>query len=171
MKRGGYTCPELQIRTIRGTATGPPFASWQQQQEFASEVAGQVEGLLFVAHKVQLQRLLETVHMFVFGCHATTNGLLGGCLHYEFSERVVTAAVGSNSSITSQRAYLASVLTRPCGMQCTLGIGHLIKLVGSASFDAPTQQLRFKAKMQQDFLGYSEGKSGCSAVAVSQSGM
>lgn len=140
----------------------PAFASDQQQNDFAQLLSEQVEGLLFVAHRLQLGKLLELLHAFVFRGFTLDGAVLESYLHLVFTDRVMAAAVGSSSSSAAKNAYLSSVLSQACSCVSGtggefLGVRELLEVIGNPSYHESDRCLTFRARLLQPLLDLGSG--------------
>jgi hypothetical protein len=133
----------------------------QQREQFVQAAAAQVEGLLFMAHKLHLQPLLAHLHTFLFNSlapvHDNGYALLDGVTNLIFTERVYDAALGSGT--LSKEQYLSTVLGRPCGLVHGLAHACLLKPVGdSVQMDNASKVIRFTAELQAPLMGCRAGQ-------------
>jgi hypothetical protein len=126
------------------------FESAEEVQEFCQKLSAQIEALLYIGHKLQLQRLLQLMHIFIFKCFTLPNGILQSKLHMVFSDRVLSAALGTSSSNLVRNAYISSVLAPPCD---TFGGRQLLQPLGAPKLVG--KDLQFKALVKDpSFFGY-----------------
>lgn len=116
------------------------------------QLSGHIEGLLYMGHQLQLQKLLERLHMVIFKCSTLAGSVLRGKLHLVFSDRVLAAALGPGSSSTVVRnAYISSVPAQPCGLEDCVGVRQLLRPVGSMRLDED-DILHFTARVKGSAL-------------------
>jgi hypothetical protein len=144
---------------------GMPAASLQEQQRLSTDVEGQLEQLLFLAHSMQLQPLIHRLHRFLStnAANAAGTAILYGVLGQVFTPRVITAALGPAAAAAdgaaaaeTRKRWISSVLTQPVGFVAGTGWSQqLLKPVGLPSkLQAPW---KFMAELQQDWLGSKKG--------------
>jgi hypothetical protein len=144
---------------------GMPAPSSQEQRQLSTDVAQQLEALLYYAHSMQLRQLVQKLHAFISSNASNTAGtaLLHGVLGVVFSDRVVTAALGpvaaaaGSSPADTRRAWISSVLTQPCGV--APGMLSPQQLLGPLKLPSKLQgPLQFQAELMQDCWGSSRGE-------------
>jgi hypothetical protein len=146
------TCPTYVA--ARNVSQPCSEAEWEV---FVKDVALQAEALMYIGHKLKLQPLIQTMHVFlqkhcVFS--STTDGLLLGRLGLVLSDRVVDAAMGS-TTMTKQE-WVHSILTKPGGFSGTYGSSPFLEPdLSSVKFKNLT--LYFAATLSKDFAGSREG--------------
>jgi hypothetical protein len=130
----------------------PAAASAEERQAFKQQVAAQTEQLLWLAHKLQLQPLLQHLIRFVQTLSHFTRSVLRDVLNEVFTPRVVEAA---------------GVAGLPGGKQMLMNevLGEVFTLKGSSITGLTEEQrqpLKFEAVLPKTLLGIPGG----SQVAV-----
>jgi hypothetical protein len=129
-------------------------ASMEERSAFMSQLAAQVEQLLFIAYKLQLEQLLGKVNKFlassmVFG---DFNPLLWGLRDTIFSKRVMDAAAVSPEG---KSALIHDTVRVMCGFSQQWDLKQLLEPVDLPQ-DAK-QPLKFKAVLKEAAFGLPAG--------------
>jgi hypothetical protein len=129
------------------TEDAPAATSAEEQQAFTQQVAAQTEQLLWLAHKLQLQPLLQHVHRFVQALSHFPESVLRGVLDAVFTARVVEAA---------------GVAGLPGGKQMLVNeaLGEVLTFKDSRITGLTEQQqqpLKFEAVLPRPLLGIPSG--------------
>jgi hypothetical protein len=125
----------------------PAAASAEEQQAFKQQVAAQTEQLLWLAHKLQLQPLLQHLGRFVHALSQFYTSLLCDVLNDVFTRRVVEAA---------------GVAGLPGGKQMLMNelLGEVFRLTDSSITGLAEEQrqpLRFEAALPSTLSGFPRG--------------
>jgi hypothetical protein len=137
-----------------GACTVGEAASLEERSAFMSQLAAQVEGLLYMAYKLQLDQLLLKVTKFIqssmiFGLGSP---LLWDFKDTIFSKRVMDAAAGSPEGRTALLDHFTKV---PCSFEERGSMKQLLKPVDLPA-DAK-QPLKFAAVLMEGLLGVPAG--------------
>lgn len=129
----------------------------QQVVQLQQQAAAQLESLLYIGFKLDLQQLLQRVVFFV-----RNNALLGSSLLENldssselssmFSPRVLAAAGSSTARLLLLKDCTQHPLKQGFGIGTTFGTP-----VFAADEDALNDQVMFKAALLHDFLDFAKG--------------
>lgn len=153
-----------RMQLICATATkrwqvGIPLESQQEQQQLSTEVAQQLEALLYQAYTMKLYSLTQRIHSFIASSagNSTGSSILYGVLGLIFTDCVLQAAVGPAASEATQKSFISSVITQPCGfVPGTCWSSQLLKPLRLP--EELQEPLCFQAELLQDWLGSSAGE-------------
>lgn len=156
-----YFFDSMQLMCATATTVcevGMPAARLQEQQQLSALVAEQLEALLYQAHAMRLQPLIQRLHCFIASNTDIADGLsvLHGVLGLVFTERVMAAALGPAAAPEPCKAWISSVLTQRCGLvPDTYWSQQLLK-----PFKLPQRlqdPVRFEAVLQENWQGSKKG--------------
>lgn len=119
-------------------------------------VAAQAEQLLFLAHKLRLQPLIDKMHKFLFWCLAPEKGLLRDRVNDVLSDRILDEVLADS---TLDRAdYEATILRQPCDFFISPQEPGLLRLLEVPNqVKASSRGFKIKAELQRDFCGDAKG--------------
>jgi hypothetical protein len=119
---------------------------------FRQRVAEQIEPLLHLAHKLELQDLIDRLHTFISSSAMKDTGILWGVLDAVFTDRVLDVALADGATDAAKDAWIGSVLTAPCGFASDADPGSLLEPTSKVP-----DPLRFEAKLHDPLLGGQAG--------------
>lgn len=122
--------------------------------ELKVKVAQQVGGLLYIAHQLQLQPLIQTLHDFIFWSTKGEFSVLYGVLQMVLTDELLEVPLGN--STLSKDTYISSVLARPITPAFPGDSTGLFKPVATTT--GQPSVLSFRAELMQDFAGRQKGE-------------
>jgi hypothetical protein len=141
--------PSRDFRPVSGMSSSIP-----QQRVFKQRVAQQIEPLLHLAHKLELQPLINRLHTFISSSAMKDTCILWGVLEAVFTDRVLNVVVSEHASEVAKSAWIDSVLGTRCGCSADTGLGSLLEPV--PSYREP-ERVRFEAQLCAPLLGSQAG--------------
>lgn len=161
--------PQDNQAKLRIAATSPrydrwvlgdfPWSSGAQAQAFKQALAQQIEPLLYQAHRLRLEPLVERLHGFIAGCCAHNDaaagerGILYGVLESVFTDRVLGAVLPGDAGEEERAAFIEQALTCPCSLVNAESMCQLLRPVR----ETYAEYLSFEATLTQDFMGSRRG--------------
>jgi hypothetical protein len=154
-----YVMVALQLKAFTpggddSTEIGAAADSSEQAQAFKQQVAAQVEQLLWLAYRLQLEQLVEWLHRFIRSLCLFKASLLRN-REDVYSRRVAEAAGASGMGMILQ-ALKHSVLTQEVALS-RAAAAHMAVLEPLGLTAQQKQPLVFNAMLRGDVLGIPQG--------------
>lgn len=138
---------------------GSPLASVEQVSVVRQQAAKQAAALLQLGHMLHLQPLHDVLRQFILrnGQPMSSISLLSGVMGLVFTDAVLEAAVGSNSTL-GREAYINSILSQPCSLTPgAAGHSSMLQHVEEPAYNSYSKTLSFCAQLRRDFAGRKAG--------------